>query len=737
MPPQQPDWFAENAPTKDATTPASAPTDWFAENAPLPTTATQPALTWRQRALRAVAGHRGTEQAVKSFVVGAGESMAPALRHIPGVRDFAATPEQFETYRQQENLPRGAASTAGGLAAEAGTFAAGAGIAAKGAKVLDVGQRLLRAGVSAKRARQAAFAVEAGTQALGGGTAAAALDQPNAPAAAVISGLAPVASAAILRGAPAIKEKAIQKMASLLARTGVEDVPGPMVQHALKTGGAAVTSAVDNAVDVVRRAASDLLELPAMASWGKLMTTAAGKTGAVGRALKAALAGPLGDVRVPKQTIIDALVDLKDTAARHWAEVSPAKIQGNSLMGLARGGVATQVSYKDTLMNAIGTLEKQIAKYGDPKTGDMITVRNLTDLKRTWDEVVYTLKNAGKVVADPTALISTSMKQAAFRGANTIRQVLRQNTPQIADLNEAVHHAKQLESFVQTLYAQHPAFSETTRNLVTAGGMTIGAATAGPLTGGHILLGASIGSVAARVLTRAVESPIWSTISPKIREQIATAIVAGKGTQIVKLLTPFIARLAGTAEPPGIRPDLRAAADKIDAQGGPSLGVMAAGPPVSKLRAALNTALDRSARTIKPSMIPERLLKGLVGDPAKIGTKGFDAQRFPTTVKVLVDLGDDVFEDSVKGLNETHALIRAAANWPYAKTISIVAGRVASPLSSQELATVGTNAERLAVKARPVFDRMRKAGAFTGNRTTGLTERRMAELMQKFGGKGQ
>ena len=56
-----------------------------------------------------------------------------------------------------------------------------------------------------------------------------------------------------------------------------------------------------------------------------------------------------------------------------------------------------------------------------------------------------------------------------------------------------------------------------------------------------------------------------------------------------------------------------------------------------------------------------------------VGSKSYSEQRFKTSIDVRVTLPDGItHEDSVKGLNEGHALARAASNWPDATKIEVL-----------------------------------------------------------------
>ena len=53
--------------------------------------------------------------------------------------------------------------------------------------------------------------------------------------------------------------------------------------------------------------------------------------------------------------------------------------------------------------------------------------------------------------------------------------------------------------------------------------------------------------------------------------------------------------------------------------------------------------------------------------------KGFDETSYPHSQKVKIKIGDDIFEDEIKGLNKSHALERAYRNWKAADSIELMA----------------------------------------------------------------
>lgn len=327
--------------------------------------------------------------------------------------------------------------------------------------------------------------------------------------------------------AQALRNRAETQLARVFA-TGLEN-KGPMIDYALKTGDVA-DKTVQRAVDTVRRAASETLDLPVQLSWGKWMTGLTRDAAQKGETLGEALKGPLGSAEIPKQPIVDALNDLTATATKHFAEIP--------------SGDFMEVTYNAPLAKEIGVLKDQLAKYGNT-----ITVRNLVDIKRTWDSYVYTLSTAGKVGVTPETLIANASKEALFNGANAIRQVLDAEAPTIAALDKAVSHAYQLQDLVNKLYKVNPAMGSTGHAVAHAVGAAGGFAAG--YTVGHPYMGLGLGASMGRFVARAMESPAWRTLSPSLKGRLANALATGDLDVARRILAPIVsANVSGLTRQP-------------------------------------------------------------------------------------------------------------------------------------------------------------------------------------------
>lgn len=448
------------------------------------------------------------------------QSLASPIRKAFGMAPATPPPEETTT-----------AGKVGRGIEQAAEFYGVAGAVSKAARGLKLGQLLASRGIPLAGAAAADIALESAGQA--GSASALALAQgateKEANTVGAISGIAPVVTKVMGLVAPLIREKALKQLSRVFA-TGLEN-KGPMVDYAIKTGTAG-TPDVAKAAEIVRQAASDTLDLPIRASWGKWQTLLAKDTATKGQTLEAALKSTqLGQIQIPKADIVQSLDALIDESARHLAQVSKGGFQ--------------QIVYDQPLFKEIEALKETVGQYHDT-----ITVQNLVDLKRVWDKAVYSLSTVGKVGVSPDVLVSTAMKEAMFTGANGIRQALETGAPEIARLNEAVSHAIQLQDLVAKLYKVNPAIAAGPRHLLTAAGAGVGAAIAPGGYAGHVI-GASLGASTMRLLTSAMETPAWQTLKPFAKDRLAKALASGDADTVRKIIVPIIgATVTAKSKPP-------------------------------------------------------------------------------------------------------------------------------------------------------------------------------------------
>lgn len=493
----------------------------------------------------------GAGKELGSFAIGAGETVAPALRMVPGVKSLVATPEQFQEAKNIIGKPEGFAQKAGAFGIETAEYAIPAGKITGTVKGASVFARLVKQGISARRAAMAAAAVEGVAQGATAAGVTSVAGREEAGTVGVLNALAPVATKAIELGAPVLRATAQKKLAQLLA-TGMEDKGhGQLVDYALKTGvktGEAVRGDVDNAIKIVRAAASELLDLPVMASWGKWQTMLASRTESAKPLLGTALKSSLGDVEVPIRSLVSELETTINESASHFARLAKGAHAADPTVNLDMAGGIAQKVYDQPLFKELTALKDELATYDNT-----ITVRNLVDIKRVWDKTVYTLATAGKVNADPSTLISSAMKEAAFTGANAIRRVLEESSPTISKLNDVVSHAIKLEDLVRKVAIAHPGMSEAMRNMATAVGAA-GGLVLGRETGTSGYLGAVVGLSTARLVTKAMDSPLWHTMLPATRNRLAVAIQSGQADTVRKIVLPLVSATASQPSSAGATP---------------------------------------------------------------------------------------------------------------------------------------------------------------------------------------
>lgn len=78
----------------------------------------------------------------------------------------------------------------------------------------------------------------------------------------------------------------------------------------------------------------------------------------------------------------------------------------------------------------------------------------------------------------------------------------------------------------------------------------------------------------------------------------------------------------------------------------------------------------RSSSDIKFSRGYKNVPDSLMGFKKDGQNKGYDETKYPYSQDVRVKIGDETFEDSIKGMNKAHALERAHRNWPNADEIT-------------------------------------------------------------------
>ena len=402
--------------------------------------------------------------------------------------------------------PSNTAQKLGGMVEQAGEFAlpaAGVGAVAKGLPLVNaLGQAATAYGVSkVQGASETGSRVNAALGALG-----------------------PVVSEALPVIGQKIRDTAVTQLAQKLTK-GLAS-PGPDVTYALKTGD--VGPDVKQAVGIVRQAASDILDAPIQLGWGKWMTTLARDAAEKGKTLGQAIKGSLGQVMVPVQPILDEFDKLSGQLAEH---AIPGK-----------GGSVTTIVRNPALGDAIQDLKDIVSKY----PGGQISIEHLSDLKRTWDDAVYTLATEGKVGVDAAALANTAKKKAMETGANAIRRVLEQQAPDIAALNEAASHAYRLQSLVKNLYSKQPGVGPLGQSIAHSVGGFAGYGV-GELIG-HPLMGMGAGTtLGGRLLVKTVESPLFQTFSAARKNMIAKAIAAGDQAGLVKALTSGVQATTSSA----------------------------------------------------------------------------------------------------------------------------------------------------------------------------------------------
>lgn len=448
-------------------------------------------------------------------VVGFGKGVGQTLSDVGSLAE-RVTGKQLPDL-QGDMAAHGAGEQIGKFAEQAGEYALPAGEVTKIAKATNTAARLVKLGMRPGVARIAAAAVEGGLQA-GPAAAIAEVHGDDPESTAVISAAMPVAGKLVSEMAPAIRRAAITRMARFMER-GVKGDVTPELQKGLA------------------QAASDFIDLPLQRTWRQTAALTRGVRKSAGESLQAALAGPLGDVPVPKAPVYQALDGLVDEVQH----LSPVK-----------GGVRT-ITFRPEIVDAVTDLKSLLNEYPAD-----IPARQLHDLKQVWWKSIYPIRESGQPVGATRELLTSAQKEARMRGAAAISKVLETNAPDVAQLDNAVSHAIKLDQFTKRL-----ALKARTGTLAKPGAKySIGAAggAVGIAAGsavGHPFIGAHIGYATSRMLLSAIESPRWRLLPIATRRTLANAIAAGQPDQVRKIVTPIV--LAATADQDNLLSDSNSA----------------------------------------------------------------------------------------------------------------------------------------------------------------------------------
>jgi len=443
------------------------------------------------------------ERAVLEPVSGFGKGVAGTIADLGSLTE-RVTGLNLPDLPEGDLTPRTTGEKVGQFAERTAEFALPGEAVTATRKGMQITAKLVQAGVTPAKARLIAAGAEGVGQALtAAGISTVHGDDPET--AAIIAGAAPVFGTALTQMAPIIRQGAITRMARFMER----GVRGEITPYRMKE---------------IAQAAQDFIDLPLKRTWRQMAAQTgkirAGKT----ETLKTALAGPLGDVPVPKAPVVKALDDLI-TDAQHYKQV--------------KGGIQAIDPRKD-LVHAVGELQELLGEYGDT-----LPARDLHDLKSIWWKKIFPIKEE-QPIRSLGEQLTNAQKEAHLAGAASIMRVLETDAPQIAKLDSAVHHAAILDKYTRRLAVAartsrlaKPAAAQAVGAVGGAVGMAAGS------TMGHPWIGANIGWATSRMLMGAIESPRWRLIPMATRRSLASALASGKSEQVRKILTPIV--LANTA----------------------------------------------------------------------------------------------------------------------------------------------------------------------------------------------
>jgi hypothetical protein len=450
------------------------------------------------------------------------------------IRERAAALKGHEpVYEAARGAVRGAVSTVQGLASpirkafgmapaeppQAETTTAGK--VGRGAE--QVGEFFLPGKVAQGAGRVGKAAVEgAGTYAV----AKAQGDPHPIMAAAMASVLAPFG--AIEKMAPGLREGAEKSMGKVLS-TGA-DVMKKSVQKAIH--------------ESVGRA----LDLGISPTWRKVLARAEAVKETAGEAVKTTVAGPAGSTAVSTKPVVDALEALL-SKAQNLVPVSKTGVPMGAKF--TANNVREAVTFNKRLVSKVEELKKIIENHGPT-----VEARQLHNIKEDWNTFVYKAQsyvNASKIKLN----LEARAKKAA---TDAMRGVLDREAPTIAAVDKEYHFARQTSDVIAdaagvgkltpAAQAARTAAGQTVRRAVTAVGAGIGGV-AGAAVGRSptaAAIGSAFGAGTSLLLEKAFRSPGWKLLPATIKNQLATALAAGKAETVRRLLAPLIT--AGTAKKP-------------------------------------------------------------------------------------------------------------------------------------------------------------------------------------------
>jgi hypothetical protein len=249
------------------------------------------------------------------------------------------------------------------------------------------------------------------------------------------------------------------------------------------------------------------------------------KLSAVQRELIDVAKGPGDDVvnkivRGHLQSADDVVREIPDEVAKAPKEFL-ASVKRNIVDGLRGDGFKSQADYLDDVIDAGSFKNIDEMKQAISETIDT-TGKISSESLRSWRQIIDKVtKEKGKAMFGLTGDETTKMyAQKAL--ANSMRNELAQNYPDIAKLNKEYTFWKNVESLFESA-SQRSTGQQT--GLFEKGATIVGFAKAGPA-----------GAAVMKYITKATQSGLWKSVSAVMKNEIAKALASGKTEKALEII---------------------------------------------------------------------------------------------------------------------------------------------------------------------------------------------------------
>lgn len=408
----------------------------------------------------------GAAKGAGSTAIGLGEMVAPVLRKIPGVREYVATPQQFDAAKAAFTTPENTAQRIGKGVEQVGEFFVPTAEAGLLAKVPGLAQapNALRRGIAATQA-----AVQTAAQGGGAGESA-------------VSG----ALSAVLPGGGALQSAA-----------------GTVQRSAEQTMADSLRATKEWAKDESSKLAPEMLKRGVGGTFYQMQTRARQMAQKVGQNLGDAYKAAAEAGGTVPGDIVRGNIQLASDALHERNAVGKL---------IPVPGHEDAIAKLDALQEFVGQL------------GPNIPVDQAARVKRAWDDIV---SRAGLYGNKATASASEKAQAYSFREAATAFRDMLNANPDIADLNKEFSFWAGLRNVMDATKLRKTG---QTGGLFRAGAAGLGAAvgaTEGETMQERAGNAALYGFVGSQI-TRLAQSPWWmSKASAPFKQMLADALASG------------------------------------------------------------------------------------------------------------------------------------------------------------------------------------------------------------------